>query len=425
MSLNPPPPNQNETSLQPFETLPDELLLSIFQCLDPLKRSLPLSICKKWTDTLLINRSLWTLLHLPRAFSFEESISILQIFSARSGFRLKHVIFEAGITNGQQLGDVFDELKKSAESLRLISLTQSAFLNKETRTSTRKLFPKLNTLNLLIPEEYNPFMIPNMLRLRTERGIQDADEELRYLRCTYFFGFEEAEREWLSGLFFFQTDGASFEDVRLVLKSSQFTLRHLGLLDWFVRVDDSPSPGEVDMKRLKYLEVPFRDAEARSLSQLLRRGESIEMLEGKVNTVIHFNFFDVKRLTICLCDEELDRENLENLELLRLRTESLFKQNRAEELVLECPKTTTGGETHLNLVLELLCNHSERQSRPEIHLPNLARLTIANPVKLDGKLLIKLVQERKSPTASFEVTFVDACGKELSINDWEARGWMD
>lgn len=435
MSLNPPPLNLNETSLLPFETLPDELLLSIFQCLDPLKRSLMLSICKKWNDTLLLNRSLWTVLHLPRAYSFEESISILRIFNARSGFRLKHMILEADMTNGQQLGEVFHELQKSGGSLRLLSLTQSAFLNKETRTLTRKLLPNLNTLNLLDPMEYHSMRIPNMLRVRKERGIQDADEELRYLRCTHFFRFDQSEHRWLSTLLSFRAHGVSFRDLRSVLKATQSTLESLSLFDWSIMGDDEPSSessqpkvssDEVDMKRLKHLEVPSKGDEARSLTRLLGRVESVEMLAGEVNTLTAFDFRNVKHLTVYSYDEEEDQEQLENLEPLRLRTESLFKLNKSvEELVLECPNTRRGGETQIDLTFELLCNRSETQSPPEVHLPNLVKLTIMDPIKLDGKLLSKLVQERKALAESFKLTCVDPSNKEILIEDWEARGWMN
>lgn len=60
----------------------------------------------------------------------------------------------------------------------------------------------------------------------------------------------------------------------------------------------------------------------------------------------------------------------------------------------------------------------------EILLPDLVKLSITNPIQLDGKLLHQLVQSRKSFKTEFEIELLDDEWNEIVEAEWEARGWM-
>lgn len=144
----------NPNHPHPFDSLPEELLLTIFKNFDPIKRCSLLSICRKWNQNMNLNQSLWTSLTLPPHHNFTSSLSILRSFNSKSGYQMKHVLISSIIETDQELRDLFQELQKS-NTLKVLALVQLSKMNTETRILTRKLLPNLNTIMFLDSEDHD------------------------------------------------------------------------------------------------------------------------------------------------------------------------------------------------------------------------------------------------------------------------------
>lgn len=130
-----------QLSLQHFQSLPDELLISFFRFLSSFERTRLLSTCKRWNQIILLHSPFWRYLTVPKDLPFHLVFMSLIAFTFRSGFKLKHVVIESNIQYENELKTIFAMLAKSASSLRLLRLYQGDGNNNKTIKLAMKQLP--------------------------------------------------------------------------------------------------------------------------------------------------------------------------------------------------------------------------------------------------------------------------------------------
>lgn len=395
---------------------------------------------------------------------FEKTLLVLFSFSRRSGYQLKHVCLSSTITRTGELHKIFRELKESAESLTVLSLVQRDFsLIREARRLARTSLPKLNTLKLMEDEREAPNEIGRMWYLREELGINDLDEGMKYLCCSKLYDIDEEEMSWLSGLKLLEiTETCSMRDLKSVLKACKSSLEQLELRDVFglrhyTSSEESKfgDDGRINMEKLSVLHLPWDEEEAIALSRILETTSPVQRMDGRLHCLRHFHFPSLQELGITTYYDEEDREDVALLTspTLLVDHEVLLKQNESATRL----KLYGWAKPQIDSILNLLLipsksnpiaqgsdfpipgsqlgveqrNLPAQRSNPgqEVLLPNLVKLTIAelsieDRVRLDRKLLKKLVEDRKIINQSFEFSLYDEEEDEIPETEREARGWI-
>lgn len=428
-------PNLTRTKTAPqIGSIPDELLLSIFEKLDAFQRCLLLPTCKRWNEALLSNHSFWDSLILPPRHSFEKTLFILNIFNARSECRVRHVVLGLRIQNAKEVGEIFRELKRSGNSLKVLGLKHELGFGKIIRVLARTFLPSLNTI-ALSHESTSRFFFWNMALWVNVRllKVDDKDEGIRYCQVDEFGDFQEADKVWLS-----QSESILLgktvptDDLFLVLKAAQSSLEDLDLQDFQpeeplpVSPDQTSSLGifqKINMVKLESLRLPLNPKGVETLRELITIEDTSRLfLKGSVLALVHFKLAGMRKLEVHLNSDDSDSVQL----LVYHSATDLFLErfSKTEELILCC---NSRADFHLNLFLEkLLISPQNPSNHQPIFLPNLVKLVIYDPIELDVKLLEEVIKSRSSVVPSFCFVCKEDTDEEtdrVEIEDWAERDW--
>jgi hypothetical protein len=443
-----------QATSESFKRFPDEILPLIFHQLTAFERCLILSVCRNWNGILLGGRGFWQIVHLPHRLPISAAISILQTFNLRSGFSLKEVVFEPIIRDVQDLDRIFEELRKSSSTIKVLVLPQLSKLNTQTRRFSRSILPSLQFL-YSYDHRSDPRFISRMwadlLKWRSERRGEDPSNQeeteipsLNYYSVNSLNRVGREERTWFKRLNFLEVHSThSLEDLHLILDASKSRLQELNLSWWGKQLKDLENVDSdlITMKNssgiFKFY-LPFNASAARALSKFLEFPGQVQV-SGNLASLLGFEMRCLVVVKIRLYDEGEDEKTRGPSmapDELKEKTDLFLKLNPSvSTLVLRAPSLGSGSSFHLNYVLERLIAPSNSsstnrhgspnatQGQDPLLLPKLKILEIHEPTELDRTLLRRCLESRRGFYPLFQLR-VMVRGKLVRESKWEGQKWM-
>jgi hypothetical protein len=313
-------------------------------------------------------------------------------------------------------------------------------------------FPVLSSLISCSELELLVRAVDYMFKHQVRLGVQDRTNveigTLKFYSTDALLQLTQEDFKWLSRLrYLWVGQTVDIMSMRRILESTEDVVE-LDLPSWTtlekLTSSDirslSRNPKPVNLKLLKNFISPRDIALTVAMNQMLELDGDQTLLSGGADSLVLWKVKGLKAAFLHLVPDT-DRGEVE---ILVEKARKFFQLSPTiQSLTLRCYRGGYGGDQHhLNKILEVLDTPSSSQpQKPDriaggeaapssavdnLLLPHLVKLTIEDPIELDGNLLQKIVRAKTERDINFQLEFRDSETSEVVvIDDWEARGCMD